>query len=223
MENIKVLIFDVDGTLYKDVPAFSKILHTFRIEKIANHFKISKKEAEEKLANMEKKYKSVTKGFQKLGFGTLLSIVRATERVTDRRKYIEKDSAVVKLMINLSKKYRLFLLRNGTIKASLQVLEALGFEKKQEEVFERVFSSVEDFGSMKPDLESFIGVLTYTKLKPEEHLMVGDRISVDLTPAKKMGMKTALVTWGKKFENNPGVDYYLNSIYDIQNLLKSFQ
>ena len=72
---------------------------------------------------------------------------------------------------------------------------------------------------MKPDRAILDNFLNRTGLRPVECLITGDRVDVDLIPAKRLGMKTALAVWGERIELHPDVDFYLESIYDVEGLL----
>ena len=58
-----------------------------------------------------------------------------------------------------------------------------------------VIASAEE-GVEKPDLRIFQLALERANCKPEEAVMVGDRIDNDMIPAKKIGMKTVWIKQG---------------------------
>jgi HAD superfamily hydrolase (TIGR01549 family) len=54
----------------------------------------------------------------------------------------------------------------------------------------------DDYKITKPDTRYFEAILEKCKCKPEESIMVGDRIDKDIIPAKMVGMKTIRVKIG---------------------------
>ncbi|MFC1711308.1 HAD family hydrolase [Patescibacteria group bacterium] len=71
-------------------------------------------------------------------------------------------------------------------------------------------------GRVKPDPYAFKLILNYTKLKPENHLFIGDSDKKEMIPAKKLGMKTCLV-WGK----SKVADISLKTVYEVESLFKT--
>ena len=68
----------------------------------------------------------------------------------------------------------------------------------------------DDIRERKPALDGFRVMIEKSKLSPQEILYVGDRVDVDIKPAKLVGMKTCLL-WGKSDE----ADYSFESFEDI--------
>jgi HAD superfamily hydrolase (TIGR01662 family) len=59
------------------------------------------------------------------------------------------------------------------------------------------------YGLRKPDVRLFVRVCEDLGVKPEECVMVGDRIDNDIAPAKLLGMKTVLIRTGRHCEQQP--------------------
>lgn len=65
-------------------------------------------------------------------------------------------------------------------------------EKRVTQLFNSIiFDS--DCGYSKPDLRIFKKILKIVNLNPEECLMVGDKYIVDIVPASRLGLQTALI------------------------------
>ena len=75
----------------------------------------------------------------------------------------------------------------------------------------------EDTNNLKSSGLPFQKVLEKLKMKPEEILVVGDRLSRDILPAKNLGMKTVLARYGMVIKEEGQADYEIN---DISELLK---
>jgi HAD superfamily hydrolase (TIGR01509 family) len=61
----------------------------------------------------------------------------------------------------------------------------------------------DDYGFRKPDPAIFLLALHKLRVKPEEAIMVGDRLENDIAPAKKLGLKTIWVKQGFARYQNP--------------------
>jgi len=64
--------------------------------------------------------------------------------------------------------------------------------------------SGDDISKRKPDPEGFRKMIELTKLLPNEIMYVGDRVDVDVKPAKELGMKTCIV-WSSSKESDYSV------------------
>ncbi len=67
-----------------------------------------------------------------------------------------------------------------------------------EKYFDAILTSV-DVGHEKPDERIFMTALRELKVKPREAIMVGNRISTDIVGGNRMGMKTVLLKWNKRY------------------------
>jgi FMN phosphatase YigB (HAD superfamily) len=70
--------------------------------------------------------------------------------------------------------------------------------------FEHHFTQ-DDFAITKPDPRYFEQIAHQAGARPDECLMVGDRIDKDIIPAKQLGMKTIRVRWGLHSIQEPRV------------------
>lgn len=207
-KNIKVLVWDVDGTLYKSSPELSALVKKKEYEILARTKSISLAEAENLFEIKRKNSPSGTEVLVGEGCGSYLEVLSKTEAIANPR-FIKKD---VKLMATFAKfvNFRHLILANKVKRATLRLLGWLGLNPT---VFERIFT-IEDFKVTKPDPRPFKMVLAYTGLPPQNHLMIGDREKIDLEPAKKLGMKTCFV-WGK----SEIADLSLPEVYDILEII----
>lgn len=67
-----------------------------------------------------------------------------------------------------------------------------------EKYFDLVLTSV-DVGHEKPDERIFMTALRALRVKPYEAVMVGNRISTDVVGGNRLGMKTILLKWNKRY------------------------
>lgn len=212
LSDIKVLVWDLDGTLYKSIPAFGEDLHKAFIKILAEQKNISFANATILLEQTKNIYKGNTRSLQALGCGTYIEIVKKIEQLVKKAAYLTLDRKLQQVFIDLSS-MRHILLSDTTHQTIVAELEALGLSHT---IFELVVG-IDDTGVAKPDLSFFKTALEFTGLKPKEHLMIGDRVEVDLKPAKQLGMKTCLV-WSE--EKADGIDFTFPSVYDLVTLFK---
>ena len=211
LENIKVLIWDFDGTLYRPNPELWKEVREAEYRVILEHLKIDREKAVE-MFNRDYKVvtPSATQTVAKLcGISTAVAAVEM-EQYYDRRKFLGRDPRLVRLFDKL-KSYQHYILANGTKKRLTETLIHLGLTPK---IFQEIVTS-ELVGENKPSFVGFQYILDKTGLPPEQHLMIGDRLEVDLVPAKKLGMTTCLV-FAEKVETE--VDFTLKTVYKIAKL-----
>jgi putative hydrolase of the HAD superfamily len=95
------------------------------------------------------------------------------------------------------KGYKLGIITNTVTSREEHVRMAL---KKidAEKYFDVILTSI-DVGHEKPDERIFMTALTALRIKPHEAMMVGDRISTDIVGGNRMGMKTVLLKWNKRY------------------------
>lgn len=118
----------------------------------------------------------------------------------------------------LSKKYKLGVIANQ-VAGTNDRLDNWNIGK----YFDVVVASAEA-GCAKPDLKIFNLALEQAVCKPNNAVMIGDRLDNDIAPAKQIGMKTVWVRQGfAKYQsvNNETEqpDYIINSIADILDIL----
>jgi len=68
-----------------------------------------------------------------------------------------------------------------------------------EKYFDVIITSV-DVGHEKPDERIFLTALRKVRVKPKEAVMVGNRISADIVGGNRVGMKTILFKWNKRYK-----------------------
>ncbi len=211
IKDIKVIVWDLDGTLYPNIPELAKAIHDAFIAILGERKNLNYKDAAHLLDATVKIQKGFTRSLQALGCGSRLSIIKRIEELVDKTSYLKIDPKIMSLFQQLSQLRH--ILTSDTTHATInKELEALGLSAT---IFELVLG-VDDTQTTKPDIIYFSSVLEYTHLTPAEHLFVGDRVEVDLLPAKRMGMRTCLVG-GSSYE----VDFSLPDVYQVADLFKT--
>ena len=211
-KNVKVLIWDVDGTFYK-------LIENYRQRIIENVFQVimdhtgwtPKKTAQEFYKIYPKKYSSGTKAAAVLSKISVVEAANECAKYDSVEDYLKSDPKIVDLFSQLAK-YQHFILMNGTVGRAKKIIKITGLNAN---IFTEIVTS-EKVGVNKPELKGFQYILNKTQLSADEHLMIGDREEVDLVPAKKLGMKTCLVYSNKKSNI---ADMVLPDIYKLTDYL----
>ncbi|MCK4940683.1 HAD family hydrolase [candidate division WOR-3 bacterium] len=186
---IKVILFDLDGTLYKN-PEVRKKFAEAAYHALAKLKKISVEEAKSMIEETREKLK------EKHGFPVpyTLTLIRFGMPVEmwhkenidffDPRDYLSENGELKEMLLGLRKRCRLAILTNNNEVQAQRILEAL----QVRDLFDRVFS-YNSFKTMKPNPDFFKKATKEMDVNPDECLVVGDRYSVDLIPAQDLGMK----------------------------------
>src|SRR3989344_1338642 len=183
-KNIKILIWDFDGTLYKPNPDLWHAVREAEYRTIENHTKWPRERTVNEFERLYKKvYPSATETVAQLCDVSTKDAALEMEEYYDRRKFLKRDEQLVALFEKL-KQYRHFILANGVRYRLEETLITLGLSIN---IFSEIVTS-EIVGVNKPHDAGFRYILKKTGLPPNEHLMIGDREIVDLVPAKNLGM-----------------------------------
>jgi len=209
---IRVLIWDFDGTLFKPNEDFFTAVREAEFGVLMARRHWSRQQAEDEFLKLYRiRFPSAT---QTIGHLAGISTAQAAQEMEDhfdRRDFVARDEKLITLFTNLSN-YRHIIFGNGIIAKHKETLPVLGIPP---ETFELYVTS-EIVGHTKPSPDGFRYILNYTGLPAGAHLMIGDRDSVDLAPARHLGMRTCLV-----WSDTPGAhaDITIGTTYDIQKYL----
>ena len=124
----------------------------------------------------------------------------------DEVKFFKPSSNINKTLEQLKTIVPISIFTNVKPERNRRTLAAVDIKP---EWFTHVISG-DDIKERKPALDGFYLMIEKTNLPPEEILYVGDRVDVDIKPAKTVGMKTCLV-YGKSSE----ADYSTDKFEDI--------
>ncbi|MEB7792178.1 HAD family hydrolase [Enterococcus faecalis] len=95
------------------------------------------------------------------------------------------DNEINDLLEKLSVSCELVMLTNGFSNEQNLKINKLGFK----DYFSKIYIS-EDIGIEKPDIRVFQRILTDKNISPENVLMIGDSLDNDILPAEKIGINT---------------------------------
>lgn len=205
--DIKAILWDLDGTLYKFTPALRKAFgqKTLRLFERATGKK--GRELERLYWSTYKKIGSNTKVLDSVGLDGKEEVAKIGDSIPFER-LLSKDEKLLRMIRSL-KQLKHVVLTNADRRVTERKLRALGLPKT---LFAEVLVTHEA-PYIKPDPRLFRWAAKRIGLKPEQILAVGDREQADILPAREVGMRTAYV-WGKSRE----ADVSFGSVYEVAEL-----
>lgn len=176
LTNIKWIFFDIGSTLVDESVAYRN-----RIERTIAKTDIGYDEFYQRMVEISKHNQNAyNKALEEY------SLKKAIWNSDDEFVYPEAENG----LSELSKHYKIGIIANQNL-GSEERLDKLGLLK----YIDLVIASADE-GVAKPDLRIFQIALARADCKPEEAVMVGDRIDNDIIPANKIGMKTVWIRQG---------------------------
>lgn len=204
MSDIKYLFFDIGSTLVDESECVKK-----RCEVIIESNNIDRQEF----------YDRVEKCAKTDSYAVRAAALYYGAEIPRWYGELEKLYPDTKMILEiLSKKYKLGVIANQ-VAGTKDRLDNWGIGK----YFDVVVASAEADCS-KPDLKIFNLALEQAGCKPNEAVMIGDRLDNDVVPAKQLGMKTVWVRQGfAKYQSisneTEKPDFIIDSIGDILDIL----
>ncbi len=115
----------------------------------------------------------------------------------------------------LNRNYRLATLSNNISKVRylLEITGVAGF-------FEKHFIS-EEVGAAKPDEAIFAAALRDTCIAPHQGMMAGDRLDNDIVPARRLGLKTALICADVDSFKDDNADVICSDLSELVDILET--
>ena len=204
LANIKWIFFDIGSTLVDESVAYQN-----RIERTITGTNVTYDDFYNKMVEISK--------YNQSGYNKALEaygLKMAPWNSDDEFVYPEAKNC----LSELSKHYKIGIIANQNL-GSEERLEKLGLLKH----IDLVIASAEE-GVAKPDLRIFQIALARAECKPEEAVMVGDRIDNDIIPAKKIGMKTVWIRqgFGKYYVPDPAAEKPDRTVNSLNELIDLF-
>lgn len=207
--NIKAIGFDVDGTLYHASFEMSQAVGKILIERAAKELSRDPDDLAEEYLKRRDELRSNTLTLNSFDLDGQKIFQEVWDSI-EIEKYVSRDNRLITLISELKKKYRLFIITNGTGHQVERKLDFLGLD--YHDFDPRIYCY--DQGWVKPEPAPFLAAIESLSLKPEEIVYVGDREDVDIEGAQTVGMKTMFVGGECK-----KADASCQSVYDIGLLL----
>ncbi len=207
---IKHIWFDVAGTLYRETPDFNVAHDQHRYKTYAALRGISDiEQAKAEFEELNKIHGSNSAVFTSLGQASDYWM-RAFEEL-DISNLLHPDPEVVETLTYLHSIVPISVFTNLKADKILSLFKQLEIPT---ELFTHVLSG-DDVRKRKPALEGFKLMVETSGLPANQNLYIGDRIDVDIKPAKTVGMQTGLI-----YDDSPEADYSFGSFDRIYSILK---
>lgn len=216
---VKVIIFDLDDTLYDCSGTLVSECRKLAAEIISNAINCSEIEAVKLQLKLEERH-----GPQADIFREITNLYNLPDEFYEKISYafntIEiRNISLFPDVINSINKlkrigYKMILVTAGNKDLQERKIKALGLEKQFEKIIIINTSSGKE--------ESFKEILNKYNLKPEQVLCVGDKIKDEIEAGKNLGMLTALMKHGRYYNFYKSKTYDKPDIYisNISDLLK---
>lgn len=222
---LKAILFDVDNTLIDFMRMKRECCKAAIDAMIAAGLKMSREEALKLLYELYEIHgiesqtifqKFTRKIYGKENYKLIAHGVLAYRKM--RESYLVPYNNVIPTLIELKKNYKLAIVSDAPIMEAWMRIATLGLDP-----FFDAIVTMADARKQKTHTAPFKIALKKLGIKPEEAVMVGDRISRDVNTAKKLGIKTIYARYGD--ENPPergksGADFEISDVSEILEAVK---
>ncbi|WP_320043690.1 HAD family hydrolase [uncultured Desulfobacter sp.] len=125
---------------------------------------------------------------------------------------ILSDQTINMMLRKLTQRFSMAIVSNGSPKMQRKKIYKAGIGP----YFQHCFLSGE-LGYAKPDLRIFKKALAAYGCSPHQAMMIGDNLKTDIVPARRLGMKTVLLS-RTPVMNSPA-DFTIESITQLESIL----
>ena len=206
-KNIKNIIFDCDGVLYKDLEAVFGQVSIRMTQYISKKLNLDLKKAKELQTNYFHKYNTSLNGLMihhNINPSEFLKYVHEINL-----DFMKKDLELRKELLKLHVKK--FVFTNGSHDHVANITKSLGID----DLFDGVFDITDCNYIPKPALDPYIKLIDKFNINSQETVFIED-IAINLKPAKKIGMKTVWLMndeyWGKKDSDKDFIDLKIKNL-----------
>ena len=209
MNGIHHIWFDLAGTLYRETDKYNQVHDQFRYDTYGKLQGISDPEkAKVEFLDAYKKAGSNSAVFRALGKPSDFWM-KALDHM-DFTSVLDPDPSVYETIKELKNHVPISVFTNFDTNRLRNLLDHL---KIPASYFTNLISG-DDIKERKPALDGFYAMIEKSDLPPNQILYVGDRVAVDVTPAKQVGIQTCLL-----YTNSPEADYCFENFREILSLL----
>jgi len=222
---IKAILFDIDNTLIDFIKMKKKSCEAGVEAMISAGLNMKKEDAMKEIYDIYDKRgmeyrdvfeKIIKKSNGKVDYRIMASGVLAYRKA--RENYLVPYSGVIPVLKILKKKYKLGIVSDAPSMKAWMRLIAMKID-----CFFDVVVTKGDVKKQKTHPAPFNSALRKLNMKPEEVLMVGDRITRDILTPKKLGIKTCFARYG--VENPPPIgkseaDFEIDDIKELLEVVK---
>jgi len=243
----KLIIFDLDNTLFKSKESYKYILAEIISEKLGVEEEISVRSFEETEKEMgdTKEYPTIKDFYREFNSRLFDKIFRpiGREEIIELEDMLKQMNQLIPVRLKTyplvketikelkDKGYKIAIL-TGTWEKKVGSFNDLEYAKKKREVLEKLLINsglknmidklfiTYEHATIKPRPEAFKIVLDYFEMKPEEAIMVGDR-EADIL-ASKIGISTILFDPKEKYSGETIPDYKIKDFSELPKIIESY-
>ena len=206
-KNIKNIIFDCDGVLYKDLDAVFGQVSKKMGEYISRKLNVDLKKAKELQRNYFHQYNTSLNGLMihhKIDPHEFLEYVHDIDL-----NFLKKDTVLREELLKLDAKK--FVYTNGSRDHVNNITKHLGID----DLFDGVFDIVDGQFIPKPQIEPFKVLIKKFAINPEETVFIDD-IAKNLSVKKELNLKTVWLInneyWGKQDSDKNYIDVKIENL-----------
>ena len=206
-KNIKNIIFDCDGVLYKDLDAVFGQVSKKMSEYISRKLNVDLKKAKELQRNYFHQYNTSLNGLMihhKIDPHEFLEYVHDIDL-----DFLKKDTLLREELLKLDVKK--FVYTNGSRDHVNNITKHLGID----DLFDGVFDIVDGQFIPKPQIEPFKVLIKKFDINPEETVFIED-IAKNLSVKKELNLKTVWLInneyWGKQDSDKNYIDVRIENL-----------
>ena len=206
-KNIKNIIFDCDGVLYKDLDAVFGQVSKRMGEYISRKLNVDLKKAKELQRNYFHQYNTSLNGLMihhKIDPHEFLEYVHDIDL-----DFLKKDTLLREELLKLDVKK--FVYTNGSRDHVNNITKHLGID----DLFDGVFDIVDGQFIPKPQIEPFKVLIKKFAINPEETVFIDD-IAKNLSVKKELNLKTVWLInneyWGKQDSDKNYIDVRIENL-----------
>jgi FMN phosphatase YigB (HAD superfamily) len=207
---IKHVWFDMAGTLYRETPLFKDAHNKLKYSTYAKL--VGQKDfekAKEEYEALYSKHRSNSGVFVSLGKPS--DYWQNTFDELDVTKLLQPDPAIHKTLKAIKTIAPISVFSNFRANQIASYLTYLGIPPEE---FTYLLSG-DDVKERKPALHGFHKMIKLSKVSPEQIMFIGDRVNVDIKPAKQVGMKTCLI-----YSQSEEADFSVQSFQELLDVVK---
>lgn len=219
--DIKAIFFDTAETLYTS-PEMEAAYPEAVAKLVAKTRHISLEAAEALLKQTKNQLQQTTtehitkvRTMAELGFSR--AQVHEAFCTVNPRDFLQPDPALNAVMAELKQHYRLGIISNFKAAHIAEILAALDLSVD----WFPILVTEDVVTEIKPNPEPFLKATELASCQPQECLYIGDSLTKDIKPAKKVGMQTILVSRVVDEKQEPVADAIILDVKQVIKLLKT--
>lgn len=189
-DNIEVVGFDLDQTLYPKSPAIDEAIQLYLYEHIARKYNCTIQEAEQQFAQLYQSGEGLSggKAMEALGFQDGGELVQQALEQADISPYLVPNMRHVTILDDWRERYRLDILTGSNRRNTMQKLAQLSIDSSK---FNHIITS--DDASKSSGEAYRLWMSLYPGLEPRNFLYIGDRFKSDHIIPSAYGIGTIII------------------------------